>query len=266
MFEFLLIALVVIAVVVFVEIAYNSLIFRQKPKPSAKQWVGFLAISAFGALLIVSTMIFADDIKNLPYIGWLVKLVDAPAKLFVKSTPIMLIAIVVGIALLVVFGYFIIRGLVVYKRKKKNFDLAEEKKVSEQESTKKVEETPSEVVETVEEVEEDEKPKEEIPEVSEDPIHFIKNVSLSGFNYKDANSLREAYLAAKGQLQLAETKSGYIAIYRDLEGLGSLKKLLSQNSIDISQLENKPMIVMFNQDKIKALNFKNWYQKVKGAK
>lgn len=260
MVEAILIIAAAIAAFISIEIAYNTLIYKQ---PKQNRRTGLFVGITTGCLAVLGLISFlVSKIQKVPFLGNVVNIIDTPLDIFIKETPIVkVVAIALGL-LAGVFIWFLIRGTLAFARKRKEYELYEESKKSEE---PEVQETVVEPVDVV--VEEAVKEPEEVVTekiFEEDPVHFLPNLSLSDIQVKDPISLKNTYVASKGKMQIGEVKSGYVAIYRDVTGMNQLKRILSENSIDISGIRPEPTIVIFDNEKIKAMNFKKWYQKVKG--
>lgn len=261
--EIALKVLLIVVAISFVQIAYNALVYRQRGK---MKWIKFLLVAAgslIGGYLLFN---YIKPFTELPYISFIVGAIDSMVFTFFGYLPktILLVWFVAPLVIVWVVYLFmtlttVMKNRIKYMQWKKRVE--SEAKPSFQENTENVtkidvvEETDTEIAAAeIEEAEQYEK-----------EIHFLDE-PMSKIRYKSVLGLQRAYEVAKAKgLQLAETDTGYVAVYAEKSGIKKLKELLSQNGIDYNKLENRPSVVFFDSDTVQCVSIKEALKKMNGG-
>lgn len=251
--EILLKIILIVVVISLLQIAYNAVIYRQ---PGKMKWVKFISLVA--AILICGYLLF-ESIKpftELRYVSSVVSVIDTMIFTFFSYLPktfliIWFVAplVITWIAYLFLTLTTVIKNRYKYLKWKKGVEAEEKSSLSSGEASKETNDnSPVEVVELdVGQEQED---------VDEKNIHFLSE-PMTKFRYKSILGLQRAYEVAKEKgLQLTETETGYVAVYADRSGVRKLRKLMSENGIDYSQIENRPSVVFFDLDTVQCVSIK----------
>lgn len=256
--------LLIVVAISFIQIAYNALIYRQRGK---MKWIKFLLVAA--ATLIGGYLLFnyIKPFTELPYISFVVGAIDSMIFTFFSYLPktFLLVWFVAPLVIVWIVYLFITLTTVIKNRVKymkwKNQVVYEEK-------TSLLENAKNDVkVEVVEEKGTEIAAAAEVEESGqyEKEIHFL-NEPMTKIRYKSILGLQRAYEVAKAKgLQLAETETGYVAVYAEKTGVKKLKELLSKNGIDYSKLENRPSVVFFDSDTVQCVSIKEALKKMNGG-
>ena len=86
---------------------------------------------------------------------------------------------------------------------------------------------------------------------------------LKDFDISNFEGLKQVFNASKQGLQLMKQGDDYIAVYCNSQGFRQIKRILSKNSIDISQLKAQAEIVTFNKEKIKVVPITEYLKQFK---
>lgn len=241
--------LLIVIAISFIQIAYNSLVYRQRGK---MRWAKFSFVAAAtlnGGYLLFK---FIKPFTELPYISLVVGAIDSMFFTFFSYLPKTFLIIWFVVPFAITWVVYLIKTLatvvknrIKYVKWKKRAE--DEEKSSLKENTENVTEveandTDAVIAAAVEVIEE--------AGQCEKDIHFLDE-TMTKIRYKSILGLQRAYEVAKAKgLQLAETETGYVAVYAEKTGVKKLKELLSQNSIDISEIENRPSVVFFDADTV----------------
>lgn len=250
----------VIIVVSFIQIAYNSIVYR---KIGIARWIKFIlfaAVVVFAGYLLFQSI---NKLAYLPYVSGIVNAIDSMFSTFFGylSDSILIIWFVVPLIITWIVYLFMTTITVVknrrkyYKWKRKVEDEERQDLVKSDQSTKEAKKT------------QETSP---LPAVDEQAIkqngaHFLSEPTVK-IRYKSVLGLQRAYETSKSKgLQLAENETGYVAVYADKSGVKKLKEIMSENGIDHSSLQNRPSIVFFDSNNIRCITIKEAFEKMKGG-
>lgn len=237
-----------VVAVSIVQIAYNSMVYRQINK---LKWVKF---SLVVVVVFVSSFLlfkFVNPLTDFRYISNVVNVIDSVFFTFIGFLPknFLIIWFIVPVVLTWIVYLFItlmavIKNRYKYRKWKKKTELAE------QESNNQVAET---VATTSSE------------DTEKENVHFLSE-PMTKIRYTSALGLQRAYEISKQKgLQLAESDTGYIAVYADKSGVTKLRELMIDNGIDYSNLKNRPSIVFFDSNATECISIKEALEKMKGG-
>lgn len=258
--EYLLKLILLIIVISFIHITYNSVVYKQV---DSKRWIKFILLSLVGLIIGYGLYVFIEWFVMIPYLHGVFKAVDSIFKTFFGYLPksfviIYFVAplIVAWIFYLVITATSVIKNRRKYYKWKKKVDAEEKQEQQPQIKEKGAAETSETVIqpsETVEEV------------VGGDNVHFLSE-PMSKIRYKSALGLQRSYEKAKENgLQIAESETGYVAVYAEKSGIKKLKSLMHENGIDHSDLKSRPSIVFFNAEDMQCISIKEAFEKMKGG-
>ena len=91
----------------------------------------------------------------------------------------------------------------------------------------------------------------------------LMDSELKDFDISNFEGLKQVFNASKQGLQLMKQGDDYIAVYCNSQGFRQIKRILSKNSIDISQLKAQAEIVTFNKEKIKVVPITEYLKQFK---
>lgn len=243
--------ILVVVAISLVQIAYNSLVYRQIGK---LKWVKFISVVVAVALGSYLLFVFIKIFTSLRYVSSITNAIDAVIFTFIGYLPkkFLIIWFVVPLVITWIVYLFITIATVIKNRYKyftwkKRTENDEKNSSYDEKNNEKMTDIPS--VETA----------------SRDNVHFLSE-PMTKIRYKSILGLQRAYEVAKEKgLQLTETENGYVAVYADKSGVLRLKEIMAQNGIDHSELENRPSIVFFDLDTIKCVSIKEAFEKMKGG-
>src|SRR5690625_2858102 len=252
--------MLLVVAISFIQIAYNSLVYRQIGK---MKWIKFICVVG---VVLVGGYILHESIKSFaeaPYVSSVVCVIYTLFFTFIcyltKTFMILLFVVPLVVAWIVYLFITIatvVKNRIKYSKWKKGVETEEEKPSANQ--NKSIDNTPVEVVEL--DVDQGQEEKEESDEKN---VHFLSEHTTK-IRYKSILGLQRAYEVAKGKgLQLAETETGYVAVYADKTGFRKLKELMTQNGIDYRKLENRPSVVFFDLDTVQCVPIKEALEKMK---
>lgn len=250
------IILVVVAVSI-IQIAYNSIVYRQIGN---LKWVKFIFVVA---IVLVSSYLLFKSIKpftELRYISNVMDVIDAVFLTFFGYLPKSFLVIWFVIPIVITWiAYLIITLITVVKNRYKYFNW--KKKIEAEEKNSAYErEYDKEAKETVVTSSDG-----DIEDADKDNVHFLSE-PMTKIRYKSILGLQRAYEVSKEKgLQLAEIETGYVAVYADKSGIKKLRELMFENGIECSNLKNRPSIVFFDSDKTECVPIKEALEKMKGG-
>lgn len=242
----LYIILVVVAISI-IQIAYNSMVYRQI---NSLKWAKFglvvVVVLVGGGILFT----FIKPFTELRYISNVVSFIDAVFFTFLGYLPKQLLIIWFIIPVVITWiAYLFITLTAVIKNRYKYQKWKRKTEAAEQESNKELEETAATISE----------------DKGKDNVHFLSE-PMTKIRYKSALGLQRAYEISKQKgLQLAESETGYIAVYADKSGVTKLRELMNENDLDYSSLKNRPSIVFFDSSKTECVSIKEALEKMKGG-
>ncbi|GEM_PF-2641396 len=98
--------------------------------------------------------------------------------------------------------------------------------------------------------------------LNSEAVHFLSE-KVDKIRYKSVLGLRKAYeTARKNGLVLGETDEGYVAVYANIEGVNSLKKILATNDISSEDLISQPSLVFFSKGGLKCTTLKETFARM----
>lgn len=258
--EILLKIILVVVAISFVQIAYNSLVYRQRGK---MKWFKFICVA--GVTLVGGYILFASikPFTELPYVSNVVSVIDT--MIFTVYSylpkPFLILWFVAPLVITWIVYLFItlttvIRNRYKFLKWKKRME-EKEKSSSDNKETNKgtIDNSPVDAIELNADYEKEES--------YEKNVHFLSE-PMTKIRYKSILGLQRAYEVAKVKgLQLTETENGYAAVYADKSGVRKLKELMTQNGIDYSKLENRPSVVFFDLDTVQCVSIKEALGKMK---
>lgn len=254
MIELLLKILVGFAVLVAVEIGYNAVVFHQISKT---RWPKFILISLFALLVGISAWYGIDQLYLIPYLGTVVSKIDDFINLFISYIPLHPVLIWFLAPIGLAFLFFSIKAVFNYYAQRRIYRKWEAAQTAKEKQDIPQIEAEDKKIETVQ-VETD-------TEMT-DTAHFLNRETVN-IRYKSVLGIQRAYEIARTRgLQLAENDDGYIAVYADSKGLQDLKVLLSENSIDISELQKRPSVVFFDKFQAHCVGIKDQLRQLQEAK
>lgn len=240
--ESLLYCFVLVTEIMIIQILYNVFIFNKTdPLKLAKMTIGTvlsLVVTVALCLLIPKAMTF-PVIKEVD--SFFDRFISLLSK-YVNYTDVFLwFAFPFTLAMIV----FVFKGILERLKIRKKFVTSQ--KNTNKDKTKKE----AKVIIDV--------PKEDLEDV-EDGIENIEDDLLqidyptTKIKYTGVIGLQRAYEMAKEQGLLLDKQEGdFVAVYSDKKGLTKLKQILSENSLDISKLQGKPSLVIFDKNDIKKV-------------
>ena len=250
MIGFLLQVFLIIVVISVIEIAYNSLVYRQTENKNKLIFYSITIITLASARLGIVAI---NKLIDVPVLGGIIKMINSIFNSFVNYVPLKPILLWFVVPVSLAWGFYMLKSTGFVVTKKLNFNKWKGSlKLKQQEETQdqmQQEQKDSEVQQDIE---------------IESSIHFLDMEMTRGIKYQNVLGLQRAYeLAKKNGLQISETKDGYVAVYSDGKGYKALKKILSENSIDISNLQGRPSLVFFDAEKASGIGIQDQFLKLK---
>lgn len=251
MIGFLLQVFLIILVVSVLEIAYNSLVFRQQEK---RNKLIFLAITVVTIFIAELGVVGISKLGNVPILGGVINMINSIFKNFVEYIPLKPILLWFVIPALLAWAFFVLKSTGFVITKKLDFKKWKDTLKQKQREKEEKEQANQQAVE-MEKAQED---------AEEDSIHFLDMEMSRNIKYQNILGLQRAYELAKSKgLQIAETDEGYVAVYSDGKGFKELKRILSTNSIDVINLQGKPSLVFFDARKATSIQIQDQFLKLK---
>lgn len=254
---------------------------------NAYKWIIFALLCLAVVVIEILMMIYRSTAKNILFIGNLIQILDGAALLLVthlsKKIVYFSVAIflIVWVATLVIYFKNHLKNLKKFEEQK-NID--EERKIEQQQvsqpakndekdiakSSKNLNEVPltSDHSNSIDSGQDEE---DSINPTNNSTIHSEKRIKdidlmdseLKDFDISNFEGLKRVFNASKQGLQLMKQGDDYIAVYCNSQGFRQIKRILSKNSIDISQLKAQAEIVTFNKEKIKVVPITEYLKQFK---
>lgn len=254
---------------------------------NAYKWIIFALLCLAVVVIEILMMIYRSTAKNILFIGNLIQILDGAALLLVThlSKKIVyfsvVIFLIVWVATLVIYFKNHLKNLKKFEEQK---NLDEERKIEQQQvsqpakndekdiakSSKNLNEVPptsdhSNSIDSGQDEEDSINPTNNSTNHSEKRIKDIDlmDAELEDFDISNFEGLKQVFNASKQGLQLMKQGDDYIAVYCNSQGFRQIKRILSKNSIDISQLKAQAEIVTFNKEKIKVVPITEYLKQFK---
>jgi|GEM_PF-6712378 len=254
---------------------------------NAYKWIIFALLCLAVVVIEILMMIYRSTAKNILFIGNLIQILDGAALLLVthlsKKIVYFSVAIflIVWVATLVIYFKNHLKNLKKFEEQK---NLDEERKIEQQQvsqpakndekdiakSSKNLNEVPltsdhSNSIDSGQDEEDSINPTNNSTNHSEKRIKDIDlmDSELKDFDISNFEGLKRVFNASKQGLQLMKQGDDYIAVYCNSQGFRQIKRILSKNSIDISQLKAQAEIVTFNKEKIKVVPITEYLKQFK---
>ena len=254
---------------------------------NAYKWIIFALLCLAVVVIEILMMIYRSTAKNILFIGNLIQILDGAALLLVthlsKKIVYFSVAIflIVWVATLVIYFKNHLKNLKKFEEQK---NLDEERKIEQQQvsqpakndekdiakSSKNLNEVPltsdhSNSIDSGQDEEDSIHPTNNSTNHSENRIKDIDlmDAELKDFDISNFEGLKRVFNASKQGLQLMKQGDDYIAVYCNSQGFRQIKRILSKNSIDISQLKAQAEIVTFNKEKIKVVPITEYLKQFK---
>lgn len=254
---------------------------------NAYKWIIFALLCLAVVVIEILMMIYRSTAKNILFIGNLIQILDGAALLLVthlsKKIVYFSVAIflIVWVATLVIYFKNHLKNLKKFEEQK---NLDEERKIEQQQvsqpakndekdiakSSKNLNEVPptsdhSNSIDSGQDEEDSINPTNNSTNHSEKRIKDIDlmDAELEDFDISNFEGLKQVFNASKQGLQLMKQGDDYIAVYCNSQGFRQIKRILSKNSIDISQLKAQAEIVTFNKEKIKVVPITEYLKQFK---
>lgn len=254
---------------------------------NAYKWIIFALLCLAVVVIEILMMIYRSTAKNILFIGNLIQILDGAALLLVthlsKKIVYFSVAIflIVWVATLVIYFKNHLKNLKKFEEQK---NLDEERKIEQQQvsqpakngekdiakSSKNLNEVPltsdhSNSIDSGQDEEDSINPTNNSTNHSENRIKDIDlmDAELKDFDISNFEGLKRVFNASKQGLQLMKQGDDYIAVYCNSQGFRQIKRILSKNSIDISQLKAQAEIVTFNKEKIEVVPITEYLKQFK---
>ncbi|EKZ0201732.1 hypothetical protein QPI79_002231 [Enterococcus faecalis] len=232
MFNVLLRAFVIVSGFIFLQIAYSAVCYRKVGKVKWIKFVAWLGLISGITYFIYTNLIY---VERLPIVKQVIGFFNSAVRLFLSYISAEIFIVYFMIPLLLVWIYYLSKTVITVVKKK----LAYNRWVKSEED-KLLADVKEIIVDPENEISNEEN------EFAILEYDFL-DVPLSKIRYKTIFGLQRAYELAKEKgLQIGQTDTGYVAIYAEKEGIRKLKEILSMNSVDYGDLENRPSIVFFS--------------------
>lgn len=262
---------------------YADIKFQNDPY----KWVVFAIVCLLVVIIEILMMIYRSTAKNILFIGSIIQILDSAALLLVNhlSKGIVYFAFaiffLVWVATMAIYVHVHRKNLKKFKEQKQ---LDEERKIEQQQvsqpakndekdiakSSKNLNEVPltsdhSNSIDSGQDEEDSINPTNNSTNHSENRIKDIDlmDSELKDFDISNFEGLKRVFNASKQGLQLMKQGDDYIAVYCNSQGFRQIKRILSKNSIDISQLKAQAEIVTFNKEKIKVVPITEYLKQFK---
>ena len=262
MVEFILKFVIVLSALAVVQAFCNAYLYRQ---PKNVERISAVSSATIAVVLVSGALWFGVNYLNkAPYVSNVITAIDSPFKSFVSYLPKTLIAIWFIVPVLLIWIIFIFKSGFIYQKIKRDYFKFIAKNGSDQ---KQKSEEATVVQPSVDEKAEDHKPEPMIMKLKAEPPkrYFLENVPIKSFEHRTIKGIAKVVPLAKENLIVGKTLQGYVAIYESNMGYKQLKRLFSENSIDIAGLQPKPSIVIFTHDNVKCFGLKDYLRKIKAG-
>lgn len=251
---------------------------------NAYKWIIFALLCLAVVVIEILMMIYRSTAKNILFIGNLIQILDSAALLLVthlsKKIVYFSVAIflIVWVAALVIYFKNHMKNLKKFEEQK---NLDEERKIEQQQVSQPAKNDEKDIAKSSKNLNEvsstsdhsnpiDSGQNEENP-TNNSTVHSEKRIKdidlmdaeLKDFDISNFEGLKQVFNASKQGLQLMKQGDDYIAVYCNSQGFRQIKRILSKNSIDISQLKAQAEIVTFNKEKIKVVPITEYLKQFK---
>lgn len=265
MIEIMLKAGILLTGIMIIQTTYNTVLYRQ-PRNFGK--IATVAnVTIITAVVAAGLWWLVNYLDKIPYLSRLIIAIDSPFKAFWNYLPklFLLIWFIVPVAL--IWIVFLFKGGIIYRKIKKEYF-----KFVNSGSKKEIVE-PVEPIKPLSPVEPQGKiiPKKEQDHVlhfeSKAPPkkYFLEDVKTKAFEHRTVRGIAKVLPLAKSELIIGKTLQGYVAIYETSQGYKQLKQIFSKNSIDITNLQAKPSIVLFTQNNVRCFELKDYIKRIRAG-
>ena len=254
---------------------------------NAYKWIIFALLCLAVVVIEILMMIYRSTAKNILFIGNLIQILDGAALLLVthlsKKIVYFSVAIflIVWVATLVIYFKNHLKNLKKFEEQK---NLDEERKIEQQQVSQPAKNDEKDIAKSSKNLNEvsstsghsnpidlGQNEEDSINPTNDSTIHSEKRIKdidlmdseLKDFDISNFEGLKQVFNASKHGLQLMKQGDDYIAVYCNSQGFRQIKRILSKNSIDISQLKAQAEIVTFNKEKIKVVPITEYLKQFK---
>lgn len=254
---------------------------------NAYKWIIFALLCLAVVVIEILMMIYRSTAKNILFIGNLIQILDSAALLLVthlsKKIVYFSVAIflIVWVAALVIYFKNHLKNLKKFEEQK---NLDEERKIEQQQVSQPAKNDEKDIAKSSKNLNEvsstsdhsnpidsGQNEEDSINPTNSSTIHSEKRIKdidlmdseLKDFDISNFEGLKQVFNASKQGLQLMKQGDDYIAVYCNSQGFRQIKRILSKNSIDISQLKAQAEIVTFNKEKIKVVPITEYLKQFK---
>lgn len=254
---------------------------------NAYKWIIFALLCLAVVVIEILMMIYRSTAKNILFIGNLIQILDGAALLLVthlsKKIVYFSVAIflIVWVATLVIYFKNHLKNLKKFEEQK---NLDEERKIEQQQVSQPAKNDEKDIAKSSKNLNEvsstsdhsnpidsGQNKEDSINPTNNSTIHSEKRIKdidlmdseLKDFDISNFEGLKKVFNASKQGLQLMKQGDDYIAVYCNSQGFRQIKRILSKNSIDISQLKAQAEIVTFNKEKIKVVPITEYLKQFK---
>lgn len=254
---------------------------------NAYKWIIFALLCLAVVVIEILMMIYRSTAKNILFIGNLIQILDGAALLLVthlsKKIVYFSVAIflIVWVATLVIYFKNHLKNLKKFEEQK---NLDEERKIEQQQVSQPAKNDEKDIAKSSKNLNEvsstsdhsnpidsGQNKEDSINPTNNSTIHSEKRIKdidlmdseLKDFDISNFEGLKQVFNASKHGLQLMKQGDDYIAVYCNSQGFRQIKRILSKNSIDISQLKAQAEIVTFNKEKIKVVPITEYLKQFK---
>lgn len=254
---------------------------------NAYKWIIFALLCLAVVVIEILMMIYRSTAKNILFIGNLIQILDGAALLLVthlsKKIVYFSVAIflIVWVATLVIYFKNHMKNLKKFEEQK---NLDEERKIEQQQVSQPAKNDEKDIAKSSKNLNEvsstsdhsnpidsGQNEEDSINPTNNSTIHSEKRIKdidlmdseLKDFDISNFEGLKQVFNASKQGLQLMKQGDDYIAVYCNSQGFRQIKRILSKNSIDISQLKAQAEIVTFNKEKIKVVPITEYLKQFK---
>lgn len=242
----------IITIIGIAQIAYNTFIFRQI---GIDKRIKFSVIVVLDLVVGIALLTLSKKVLTVPYLSHFINFVDTLFISFFKYISSNILIIWFVLPMLVIWFVFIGKSIVSVILNRKRFNAWHKKNTVKVEE--KLEPNLEKDLEPVSEQTYD------LSEKKERRIDFL-DVDVVDFSYDTEEALTKVYEDSKiNGLQVGKTDTGYVAVYSNLEGINQLKAMLDRNNVHIKTIENRPSIILINQDDSSCISIKEAMQRLK---
>lgn len=262
MVEFILKFVIVLSALVVIQAFYNAYLYRQ---PKNVERISAVSSATIAVVLVSGALwLGVNYLNRLPYISNVVIAIDSPFNAFASYLPKPFLVIWFIIPILAIWIIFIFKSGLVYQKIKKDYF----KFIAKNGSNEDLKEDSGQAlnIATADEAKETKPEPIKINLKKEPPKrYFLENVPIKSFEHRTIKGIAKVIPLARENLIIGKTLQGYVAIYESNKGYKQLKRLFSENSIDIASLQSKPSIVLFTRNNVKCIGLKDYLRKIKAG-